>query len=217
MSELNKDNPVQQSSASSGIGIRKKSTGEKIKDAFRSDDSRNIVDYLLFDVAIPALKKTVVDMFTNGINMLFYGGNYRPPQYGQYYPNGVNGRQPYYNYSNNYQSKTYNGQQSNQPYYQEELRVEDYKRLFWRSQEGAAAALDELRRDLAEYQIVTVDKVFDLWMRDADNSRGNPIRCPYTASYYGWTNLMESGIYEGRNDYGELVWYLNLPRHIRIR
>lgn len=219
MNEINNDiSKPQPSIPAQGAGIRKKTTGEKIKEAFKSDDSRNIVDYLLFDVAIPALKKTVVDMLTNGINMVFYGGTYKPPVNNGYYQSGYVSRQPYYNYSNSYQSRTYNSQPQNQPYYQEELRVDDYKRLYWRTQEAAAEALQELRSDfLNGYQIVGVDRLFDIWAKDADNSRGNHVRCPYTANNWGWTNLMDAGIYQARNDYGELVWYLNLPRAMQIR
>lgn len=215
MNEVN-DISQQKPIVGGSTGIRKKTTGEKIKDAFKSEDSQSIVDYLIFDVAIPALKKTVVDMFTNGINMLFYGGNFRPGNNG-YYSSGVTPRQPYYSYGSNYAPKQYGTPNNSQPYYGEELRVDDYKRLYWRSQQAAMDALEELRRDLAMYQVVRVDKLFDIWARDRENvqGRGN-IRCPYTAAHWGWTNLMDAGIYPGSNEYGESVWYLRLPREMQI-
>ena len=45
----------------------------KFKEAFISEDIVDVTDYLFMDVFIPALKKLIEDVLTNGIRALFYG------------------------------------------------------------------------------------------------------------------------------------------------
>lgn len=41
--------------------------------SFLSDDVTDIKDYIIFDVLIPAAKKAISDVVTNGIDMMLYG------------------------------------------------------------------------------------------------------------------------------------------------
>lgn len=58
---------------SSGAKTRKKSEAKKLADTFISEDASNVKNYILGDVLIPAIKKAVCDIVTNGIEMLLYG------------------------------------------------------------------------------------------------------------------------------------------------
>lgn len=57
-----------------GVTRRKKPLGRRIKDMFiGSEDARGIGTYLLNDVAVPALKDTISDLVTQGIERALFG------------------------------------------------------------------------------------------------------------------------------------------------
>lgn len=58
---------------SGGAKTRKKSEAKKLADTFISEDASNVKNYILGDVLIPAIKKAVCDIVTNGIEMILYG------------------------------------------------------------------------------------------------------------------------------------------------
>lgn len=51
----------------------KKSLTLKIAESFFNEDIDSIKEYLIYDVAIPAIKNGIVDAITKGTEMLFYG------------------------------------------------------------------------------------------------------------------------------------------------
>lgn len=56
------------------VKVKKKNELSKVKDAFISDEASNLGSYVVMDVLIPAIKKAVSDIVTNGIDMILYGG-----------------------------------------------------------------------------------------------------------------------------------------------
>lgn len=52
----------------------KKNDIRKLTDVFISDDVKNIKSYVLMDVLVPTIKNAIVDIVTNGVNMIFFGG-----------------------------------------------------------------------------------------------------------------------------------------------
>ena len=52
---------------------QKESTLDKLKKAWFGEDVVNVKDYVIFDVMIPALKATVSDMISNGVEVLLFG------------------------------------------------------------------------------------------------------------------------------------------------
>lgn len=58
----------------SGKVIKKqRSFGQKLSETFFGDDTRSVVDYILHDILIPAMKSTLSDMVGGGIEMLLFG------------------------------------------------------------------------------------------------------------------------------------------------
>jgi hypothetical protein len=49
--------------------------GPRLRAAFTGDDARSIGDYLLFDVALPAIKTTLFDIISGGANRALFGPN----------------------------------------------------------------------------------------------------------------------------------------------
>ena len=52
---------------------KKKSGIRKLSDTFLSEDVSNVKSYIFSEVLLPAAKKLVSDIVTNGTNMLLYG------------------------------------------------------------------------------------------------------------------------------------------------
>ena len=55
------------------VKTKKKSEASKLKDVFISEDVSNVKSYILMDVLIPAAKKAISDIVSNGIDMILYG------------------------------------------------------------------------------------------------------------------------------------------------
>ena len=53
--------------------LKRKSEARKFADIFISDDIDSVKNYVLMDVLVPAIKKAVVDIVSDGINMIIYG------------------------------------------------------------------------------------------------------------------------------------------------
>lgn len=52
---------------------RKRSVGRKFLDLFKSGDTESVKDYVVFDVLIPQLKNTIVDVAREGIERMILG------------------------------------------------------------------------------------------------------------------------------------------------
>lgn len=200
MNEIKKNdeqpNTKEQKTIQAGIG--RKTTWDKLKDSFINEDNKSVGDYVVFDVLVPAVKKTMVDMVTTFINTLFYGSG-RAPQGQGGYPNGQVSYNRYYQQSA--PPRTYDTRYST-PANNSRLTVFDYRYLNWPSKDQADFVLNQLRDILITYSIVRVSDVFDLGGQ----------QCPYTAERYGWTNLMNAQSYRGQDG----LWYLDLPKAMPI-
>ena len=59
----------------SGKVTTKKNEVRKLTDIFISEDARNVKSYIFMDVLVPAIKKAISDIVTDGIDMILYGGS----------------------------------------------------------------------------------------------------------------------------------------------
>lgn len=58
---------------SGGSKEKEKSGLSKFKDEMISEDAKNVKSYIIKDVLLPAAKKAISDIVTNGIDMILYG------------------------------------------------------------------------------------------------------------------------------------------------
>lgn len=54
------------------VKVKKEPLSRKFGDIFLADGVGSIKDYVIFEILVPAIKDTIVDVITNGTNMLFY-------------------------------------------------------------------------------------------------------------------------------------------------
>ena len=151
-----------------------------------SDDIQNIKSYVVMDVLIPAAKKAISDIVTNGIDMILYpGGNVRPKRsnanhvsYRSYYDNRDRDRR--------YDPETRSRRSS---YSYDDIIID--------TRAEAEEVLERMDELLDTYNVVSVADLYDLV----------GISCSYTDNKYGWTNLRNAEVIRVRDGY-----FLKLPK-----
>lgn len=146
---------------------KKKGEMQKFADVFISEDVGNVKSYIVMEVLVPAIKKAISDIVTNGIDMILYGetGHTRKNSsaskvsYGKYY--GESERKREYR-----QSGTRNGY--------------DYDDIIFETRGDAESVLDAMNEIISQYNVVSVGDLYDL----ADVSTDN-----YAANKYGWSDI----------------------------
>lgn len=163
---------------------RKKSLGQRIKEALFSGDTNSVVGYVLHEVLVPAFKATATDMVTQGIERALYG-EVRSPR---------RSSSPYSNYQAPRTHISYNRpatvirqenvsgpMQRRSSAYPSSSRVED---IVVEDYDLAMTILDSLYETLEKYGVVTVANLRQLLSET-----------PMTTDYkWGWTDLAEAAI-----------------------
>lgn len=161
---------------------RKKSDLRKFTDVFISEDVDNVKSYILMDVIIPAIKKAVVDVVSDGINMLMYGeSGARSSKSG-----GVASKISYQNYydSRNDKSSSYSRPRANTSL--------DYEDIVFENRGDAESVLTRMDELVNIYGVVSVGDLYDMAGISTDN---------YTINRYGWTNIRNSQVVRIRDGY----------------
>lgn len=168
---------------------KKKNELKKFADVFISEDANNVKSYILLDVLVPAVKKAISDIVTNGIDMILYGES------GKTKKNSTASKisyRSYYEKENN--RRDYTNQRARSGF--------DYDEIIFENRGDAEAVLDAMNDIISQYNVVSVLDLYDL----ADVSTDN-----YTAKNYGWTDI--SGCKAVRVNDG---YVLKLPRALPL-
>jgi hypothetical protein len=170
------------------VTARKKSGFDKIKNEFISEDAKNIKSYVFGEVLIPAIKKAISDIVTNGIDILLYGES-----------RGNNSRRPtadrvsYRSYYDGYTSASRLAPSRNTSY--------SYDDIILSTRGEAQDVLDRMDELMETYGLVRVADLYDLV-----GITGN-----FTDNKYGWTNIRNAEIQRVRDGY-----MIKMPRAIPI-
>ena len=154
---------------------KKKSGIRKLSNTFLSEDVSNVKSYIFSEVLLPAAKKLVSDIVTNGTNMLLYGeiknkkGNSSKVSYSRYYDDR----------SRDYRS----------PVVRNNF---DYDEIIFETRGDAEAVLDAMYDILNQYKVVSVAELYDLASITTHN---------YTCNNYGWIDLRGSSVVRVRDGY----------------
>ena len=171
---------------SGNVKVRKRSEATKFKDLFISEDAHNVGSYILMEVLVPATKKAIADIVTNGIDMLLYGesgsgrrrSNADRVSFDKMYDRGDSRRVASSSRS------TYN-----------------YDELYFETRGEAEDVLDRMREIVSNYGIVSVADLYEL-----AGVVGN-----YTDQRYRWTGLRNTDVVRTRYGY-----QIRLPRAMVI-
>lgn len=172
------------------VKTKKKNEVKKFADVFISEDVENVKSYILMDVLIPAVKKALSDVITNGVDMILYGETGRnrrdsgsKPSYRSYYE------------SNNSRSNT----TSYRPTTRSAYSFED---IILENRADAEEVLDGMGDILDKYGVVSVADMYDLV-----GMAGN-----YTDNKYGWTDLRTARVERERDG----SYSIRLPRALPL-
>lgn len=173
------------------VKTRKKSKISKFTQEFISEDAKNVKSYVFGEVLIPAIKKAISDIVTDGIDIILYGesrrGNRRSTadriSYRNYYDGGTRASRMLDTRDRSYSTG----------YSFDEIILSTRGEA-----EDVLTRMDEL---METYGLVRVADLYDLV-----GLTGN-----YTDNKYGWTNIRNAKIVRTRDGY-----VIDMPRAVPI-
>lgn len=169
------------------VKTKKKTEVRKFADTFISEDISNVKSYILMDVLIPALKKAISDVVTNGIDMILYG------ETGKTKKSTTASKISYRSY--------YERDNDKDDYISSRRRGYDYDDVILESRGEAEDVLMRMDELIDVYGIVSVGDYYDLVGIQGD----------YTSEKYGWTNIRNAQVVRVREGY-----MIKLPRALPI-
>lgn len=170
-------------------GKAKKKTGIiKFADIFLQEDVNNVTNYILADVIVPAAKKAISDVVTNGIDMLLYGESGSPSRKSS--PASKVSYRSYYDRpserpgAHNIHTKRYS-----------------YDDIVLDTRGEAEEVLLKMEELISRYNVVSVADFYDLV----------DVTANYTDNNYGWTDIRSAYVQRSRDGY-----IIRLPRAMPI-
>ena len=174
----------------SGRTSTKTNEARKFAGLLISEDAANVKSYVLMDVLVPAIKKAISDIVTDGIDMILYGES----RGGRKSSSG--GRVSYRSYydDRDRRDRDRDRERSSNSRF-------DYDDIVFETRGDAEFTKDQMNDILDTYGMVTVSDMYEI-------ARLTP---PYTASRYGWFNIRTAEVVRVRNGY-----VLKLPKAMAI-
>ena len=154
------------------VKTKKKSGVGKVAKLFISEDVTSVKEYALMDIIVPTIKKAIVDLVTDGINIVVNGKDSRRSR------DSKVGYRGYSSYSKD----------DRRPVSSVNSRF-DYDDLEFASRGDAELVCDQLGEMIDRYGFATVADFYDAAGRSA----------PYTAQKYGWTSIRNADIIRTRD------------------
>ncbi len=160
---------------------KKKGEIHKLADIFISEDVTNVKSYILLDVLVPAIKKAISDIVTNGIDMVLYG------EKGGHNRSSSSSTASKVSYRNYYDRGGDRGARqttrSATGYSYDDICLDNRGEA-----EDVLSRMDEL---ISMYGLVSVADFYDLV-----GVTGN-----YTDNRYGWTDIRSASVIRVRDGY----------------
>lgn len=170
------------------VKARKKSEIQKFADVFIQEDAQKVKAYILMDVLVPAVKKAISDIVTNGIDMILYG------ETGHTKKSGAASKFSYRNYYDKRDDRRdYDTNRTRTGYEYDDIVLDNRGEA-----EEVLSRMDEL---IATYGLVSVADFYDLV-----GITGN-----YTDNKYGWTDIRSASVTRVRDGY-----MIKLPRALPL-
>lgn len=164
---------------------KKKSFWQKASDTLFGDDTKSVGGYILYDVLIPALKATLNDMVSGGVEMLLFGERRRGGKSSlyrdrdkTYVPYNRISRRDDDSIDRRYLSNTARSRH-------------DFDDIIIESRGEAEDVLSHLVILVDDYKVASVADYYDLLGIEAN----------YTDNKYGWTNLRDAYVERVRQGY----------------
>ena len=176
---------------SGSVKSRKKNEAQKFAEGFISEDANKVKSYILMDIIVPTVKKTILDVVTNGLDMILNGETGRSQNknlpaskvsYARYWDEGQN--------------------RGNQPIRPRSSGYGYYDDIIFETRGEAEEVLLKMDELINQYGLVSIADLKDMVGLD-----GN-----YTDCDYGWTNIHNTNTTRVRDGY-----LIKLPRPLPIK
>ena len=172
-------------------GVVKTKTNEvrKFADIFISEDIKNVKSYVFMDVLVPAIKKAISDIVTDGIDMILYGGT------------GKSGRK---SVGSKISYRNYYDKRDDDRYREENTRTRtgyNYFDITVETRGEAEEVISQLEDLISLYGMASVADLYDLV----------GIAHDYTDVKYGWMNVRNAEVVRVRDGYK-----LKMPKAIPL-
>lgn len=199
--ETPKERPAVEKVITGGVIQRKKPFGKKFAEVFVGDDVNNVLAYVFGDVMVPAIKTTMSDMVSEGIERLLFGDTRRSRSTRVGKP-----VQNYTSYNRYYDSKQPRPLGRPEPQEHREMSsrakaTHDFDEIILRDRGDAEQVLDKLTELIDTYEVATVEDLYD----------AVDITSTYTDQRWGWYSLAAASVSRVREGY-----LLNLPKPVAI-
>lgn len=174
---------------------RKKPLGRRFAEAFGAKEGQGVVEYILYDIIIPATKNMLLDSISDGVEMALFGevrSRRRRPSYG-----GQRSRYEYDRVSYRSDDRRDARDRRDRP----RANMRDYEDILFDSKADAEEVITGLVDMIDQYGQATVADLYDL----------SGVTPEYTMDNYGWTNLSSATSSRTRDGY-----VLNLPRAVLL-
>lgn len=157
---------------------------------FVSEDITNVKSYVLMEVLVPTIKKTISEIVTNSVDMILYGetrGSHKRSSSGN-----ISYRKYYDDKRSDYRDRR-ESPKANVRFDCEDIEFD--------SRGDAEMVKRRMLETSEEYGMVTVADMYDF----------AGLTVPFTAQNYGWMGLRNIDVHRGRDGY-----YLKLPKAMPI-
>lgn len=190
------------------VTIKRESLAQKFKKAFTVEDVHDVWDYIVDEIVIPSLKRTLYDIAVGTAGRVFLN-NTPTLSNNLYRDNGVtkviSNRN---NYSAISRTKTRAEQISNVTPRRSQYRPTEFE---FRKYDMASRVLDDAVDYLDSYKILSVDTYYDI-LEDVLKEDCPVIKRDYTAQEWGWKNLSSATIVSSMGG-----WTLKMPNPVYLK
>lgn len=176
----------------SGKVTTKENNTRKFAGLIVSEDASKVKSYVVLDVLIPAIKKAISDIVTDGIDMILYGESRGKKSRSS---GGVSYRSYYDDRDRRDRDRDRSGSRG------VSASRFDYDDIVFDTRGDAELVREQMVDILDQYGMVTVADMYDL----------AGLTVPYTASKYGWFNIRTAEVTRIHNGY-----ILKLPKAMPI-
>ena len=185
--QKNKDKKIEKV-VTGNVITKKKSKARKFTEELVSEDAKNVKSYVLGEVLIPAIKKLISDIVTDGIVIIREGQSKKGSK------RSTADRVSY----RNYYDEPRNSSRNNRPVLASGYSYDD---IILESRGEAQDVLTRMDELVDTYGVVRVADLYDLVGKTGD----------YTDNKYGWTNIRNAEIVRVREGY-----WIKMPRAMPI-
>lgn len=178
------------------VSLRKPSIGKRLKETFVGGDAQSVWAYVAYDILIPAIKDTVADAFSMGIERMLFGDTRGGSTGRRGRPSGAPGRVDYGSFSKPAVNRY--GREETRTMSRSARASHNFSEILLDSRVEAERVVEMMSLLCDQYQVVKVSELYDLVGVTGD----------FTDEKYGWYDMRGVSIDRVRGG----QYLINLPR-----